>query len=201
MEEHPIASNSFLCLNLWIAGDALAQNSEHQMELRHYKLQNKHNKDDNSVPTFHYDFVRTAQCASYGALFMGPLLATWYPWLDRVTQQANLTVRYGIWAPYIAKVAADEFIQDPPVLLAFYGYMNLCEGGNWETYQHKLKEEFWRSWFTSLAVWPIVLLATFRYLPVYAQAPLINACGVVWDGFLSHRNAVAKLKEAESKLE
>jgi protein Mpv17 len=199
MEDHPIASNSLLCFHLWIAGDCLAQYSEHPL------VQQRTTKDeeDNDHPTFHssYDFQRTAQCASYGAVVTGPLLATWYPYLDTLCKRANLTARYGLWAAPIAKVLADEFLMDPPCLVAFYGYMNICEGGNRETLEHKLKEEFWRSWFTSLAVWPVVLLGTFRYLPLYAQAPLINACCILWDGFLSHRNAVAKVKEIENKIE
>lgn len=191
MEDHPVTSNSILCLNLWIAGDLLAQYSEHQLISVD---DNNKMKNENEHPN--YDFKRTAECASYGAFFTGPLLAVWYPYLDKLCTGANLTARYGLWAAPIAKVLADEFLMDPPCLVAFYGYMNVCEGGNLQTFQNKLQSEFWRSWMTSLAVWPVVLLGTFRYLPVYAQAPLINACCIVWDGFLSHRNAVARLKEA-----
>jgi hypothetical protein len=77
----------------------------------------------------------------------------------------------------------------------FYGYMNICEGGDYEKFKNKLKSEFLTSWFTSLTVWPIVLLGTFRYVPLYTQAPVINACCIVWDGFLSHRNSLARHKE------
>lgn len=188
MEDHPVVSNSVLCLNLWIAGDLLAQYSEHQLEKKEGNVESDKPK---------YNYRRTAECASYGAFFTGPLLAVWYPYLDRVCKRQNLTARYGLWAAPIAKVLADEFLMDPPCLVAFYGYMNLCEGGNLATLENKLRNEFMTSWLTSLAVWPVVLLGTFRYLPVYAQAPLINVCCIIWDGFLSHRNAVARIKEAK----
>jgi protein Mpv17 len=199
MEHHPVVSNSFLCLNLWIAGDILAQYSEHKL------LHNAHHDEieisreqhtqkistENTTTPAPIDYTRTVQCASYGA-FEGPLSAVWYPYLDRLCNQYKVAARFGVWGAPILKVFADEVLMDPPCLLMFYGYMNVCEGGTLETYEQKLRSEFVRSWLTGLAVWPVVLLGTFRYLPVYAQAPLINVCCVVWDGFLSHRNAVAK---------
>ena len=141
------------------------------------------------------DPIRTVQCASYGALVTGPLLAVWYPYLDKVCTRYNVAARYGVWGAPVLKVLADEFLMDPPCLVMFYGYMNVCEGGTLQTFEQKLRSEFMTSWLTSLAVWPVVLLGTFRFLPVYSQAPLINACCIVWDGFLSHRNAVAKHNE------
>lgn len=213
MEHHPIAANSLLTLNLWIAGDILAQFMEHRsgqevaeyMEsgnLRSSTSNENENKQQESLPNmWQIDFLRTAQCASYGGFFTGPLFAVWYPFLDRTCKRFDLTKRYGIWAAPIAKVIADEFIMDPPCLVAFYGYMNVCEGGTFTSFQHKMEQEFVRSWLTSVATWPVVLLGTFRYLPVYAQAPFINACCILWDGFLSHRNAEAKLKEVKINIE
>jgi protein Mpv17 len=205
MEHHPVASNSFLCFNLWIAGDILAQYSEHKLshnddEHHHTKKETQTQKlSTEQATTVPIDYTRTAQCASYGAFVIGPLFAVWYPYLDRLCNQFKVTARYGLWGAPILKVIADEFIMDPPCLLMFYGYMNVCEGGTLETYEQKLRSEFVRSWLASLAVWPVVLLGTFRYLPLYAQAPLINVCCIVWDAFLSNRNAAAKLNEQQQK--
>jgi len=175
MEYHPLATNSVLTLNLWIAGDVLAQKSEQK-----------------DKPTFTWDSVRTAQCAGYGGFVTGPLFAIWYPWLDRISKQYQLAARYGPWGPPIAKVIADELIMDPPCIFMFLGYMTLCEGNGFDTFVGKLSHEFWNIWIASFVVWPPVLLGTFRYLPVYAQAPVINAVCVVWDAFLSHRNQESK---------
>mmetsp|Transcript_9306 Transcript_9306/g.13819 ORF Transcript_9306/g.13819 Transcript_9306/m.13819 type:complete len:246 (+) Transcript_9306:265-1002(+) len=204
MEHHPIASNSFLCLNLWVAGDVLAQYSEHKLSEDRTKAEKQPVQDANNAnagekKTVDIDYTRTIQCASYGAVVTGPLLAVWYPYLDRLCLKYNIATKYGLWGAPIAKVLADEFLMDPPCLCLFYGYMNVCEGGTIETYKTKLRSEFLISWATSLAVWPFVLLGTFRFLPVYAQAPLINVCCIVWDGFLSHRNAVARLEEEKEK--
>ena len=204
LEHHPVASNSLLCLNLWVAGDFVAQYSEHKL-IPHgddKETQNDDNESPDSPSTFwkdHLDLTRTAQCASYGAFVTGPILALWYPYVDRVCQKYKLALKYGPWAAPIAKVAADEFLMDPPTLLLFFGYMNVCEGGDRKDFVEKVRTQFLPSWYTSLAVWPVVLLGTFRFLPVPVQAPVINVCCIVWDAFLSHRNALAKHAKLETE--
>ena len=220
MEHHPIAANSVLCFHLWVAGDALAQYSEHKIHTSntnssdpslssqsesksdHSPNPSTSNSSSSSLSFHYYDPMRTLQCASYGALVTGPILATWYPYLETLCSRYNITARYGVWGAPILKVLADEFIMDPPTLVLFFSYMNFCEnGGQWSTLQHKLRHEFWTAWCTSLVAWPPILLGAFRFLPTYAQAPVINACCIVWDGFLSHRNAVAKAKQEQQEKE
>jgi protein Mpv17 len=222
-EHHPVASNSILCLNLWVLGDFMAQYSEHKLHVHvlprdddddttvtiptrtaileeksveeHHQSQSKNLSvptTSSSFGTDHLDLWRTAQCASYGAFVTGPILALWYPYMDRICNRYKLALKYGLWAAPIAKVAADEFLMDPPTLVLFFGYMTVCEGGTLQDFNAKLQTQFFPSWCTSLAVWPVVLLGTFRFLPVPVQAPVINVCCIAWDAFLSHRNALAK---------
>ncbi|CAB9523469.1 MpV17 mitochondrial inner membrane protein [Seminavis robusta] len=195
MEHHPVASNSLLCLNLWVAGDALAQYSE----FRHHHNRTSKDHDDESFLS-HYDMRRTAQCAGFGACFTGPLIAVWYPYLDRVAIHYRMAARYGVWGPPVMKVVADEFLMDPPCIVAFFGYMAAWEhhhdassSSSWQDlFQAKLRDQFVPSWVTSLIAWPPILLGTFRYLPVFAQAPVINVCCIAWDAFLSHRNRLSE---------
>lgn len=196
MQHHPIISNSILCLNLWVAGDFAAQYSEMKC-LPHHSSK----KEQAAEPSFwnEVDVFRTAKCAGYGATVTGPLLATWYPFLERVCVNNSIAARYGLWGPPVLKVLADEFLMDPPCLALFFGYMNVCEGGTIETFKKKMETQFLPSWLTSLAVWPFILLSTFRYAPTYAQAPIINVCLVAWNGFLSHRNTLSKHQEASDK--
>ena len=130
-------------------------------------------------------------------------MALWYPYLDKAAAQYRIAARYGVWGPPIFKIIADEFLMSPPTIVAFFGYMSLWDEGGWVEFQAKLIQQFVPSWKTSLVAWPPVLLATFRFLPVYAQAPFINVCCIVWKAFLSHRNALeeeAELKTVEQKL-
>jgi hypothetical protein len=122
----------------------------------------------------------------------GPLLAVWHPFLDHMCHRYKIPLRYWVWGAPIFKVVADEFLMDPPFISMFFAYMNICEGSTMYTFQNKLWSEFLTTWLTSLATWPPIMLLTFRYLPVYATAPVVNAVSVAWDGFLSHRNALSR---------
>ncbi|KAG7343071.1 Mpv17 / PMP22 family protein [Nitzschia inconspicua] len=196
MEHRPITSNSILCFSLWVAGDSLAQYSEYKMA----KDKTESTRCDHRHESFSLDkldLIRTGQCASYGAFVTGPLIAIWYPLLEKFSKKANPLEKYKVWGGPVFKVLLDQFLMDPPTIVAFFGYMNICEGGNMETFQRKIKNEFLTSWLASMAFWPVVLLGTFRFLPIYAQAPLINACAIVWDAFLSNRNAAARVKQTQ----
>ena len=211
MEYHPVKANSLLCFSLWVCGDSLAQYSEFRIQ---QQVTEDGNESDNHT-TFlqHYDSLRTAQCAGYGAFITGPLVALWYPWLDKMTVQylgtggkstsTKLSLPFRIpaspWTGPVFKVLLDEFVMDPPQIAVFFGYMTICEGQGYHEFQQKLKSEFWTTWLTSLAVWPVVLLGTFLFLPLYYQAPVINACAIVWDGFLSYRNNAGRIIKEEAE--
>eukprot|EP00934_Nitzschia_sp_Nitz4_P004886 Nitzschia sp. Nitz4//scaffold93_size78505//41209//41964//NITZ4_005422-RA/size78505-snap-gene-0.5-mRNA-1//-1//CDS//3329560294//4876//frame0 len=183
--------------------DSLAQQSEHYI-LQAEKKKNKENHTDVSVPkqSFldYWDVSRTAQCAGYGAFVTGPIIATWYPFLDKLSGHFNMTAKYGLWGGPLFKVFVDEFIMDPPTLVLFFGYMNVCEGGSWDTFLSKLNTQLIPTFLTGLAIWPPVLLGVFRFLPLHAQAPVINACCIIWDGFVSHRNFLSKHPHIEASL-
>lgn len=208
MEHHPIATNSMLSLHLWVAGDLSAQYLEYCKERRieEGRCGKRKGSSRNAVDTsesmtitrggnikaFTIDSDRLIKSASYGAFVTGPLLAVWYPFLDRACQRYRISVRYGVWGAPIFKVLADEVVLDPPFLSMFFAYMNICEGGTIDTFQKKIRTEFLTAWLTSLVLWPPIMLLTFRYLPVYAAAPIVNAVSVAWDAFLSHRNALSR---------
>ena len=178
---HPVAANSMLCLKIWIAGDLLAQYSEKQTQ------------------AFEWDKERTLKCASFGAIVSGPLLAKWYPMLDRKARKYELAKRWGVWATPLFKVAADQFVLDPIGIGVYFGYMHVFENhGSIDVpqLQSTFKSQFVPTWIVSCLTWPLVTLGTFRYLPVYAHAPVVNLSCIVWDGYLSHVNA-KKNNEAE----
>ena len=180
MEKRPVLANSILCFNLWVAGDLLAQSYEHE------------NKP--------LDYRRTFQAASYGGGFTGPLYALWFPFLERQCIAWKVASRFqSSWAVPMVKVAADEIIMDPPAIAMFFTYMEFCQNNmtfDYEQTKSKIVSELPGAWATSLVAWPAVLLATFRFVPLYGQSIVVNMFAIVWDGFLSHRNAVANQRVA-----
>jgi hypothetical protein len=244
MENHPIAANSFICFNLWVGGDLLAQSYEHQQK---QKVDDNHHTRNTIIDSSHkqhqqqqkrqlywqWHWQRTAQAASYGALVCAPLYAVWYPWLDKVcstntstrtrtSTSTSISSKWSIpnlvristrsfpansvWAIPAIKVVIDEFLMEPPTIAMFFAYMECCqqlnhgEGGlSWDRIRldipRKIRNELPTAWITSLCTWPVVLLATFRFVPLAWQSAVVNLCAIVWDGYLSHRNALAAKHE------
>ena len=199
-KERPVVANSMLCIGLYTAGDISAQYVEQKYqtaeEREEYTKKNTklvHYAQDN----YAWDYERTGRISSYGAFITGPLLAVWYPFLERLTKSNNIA-RFGTLAVPLAKVFMDEFVLEPPFLLVFFGYMNIAEGGTIDSYKNKLSNEYIPTYITSLMGWPLVLLINFRYVPVFAQSAVVNACCVVWNGFLSYRNAKSSAVQHES---
>lgn len=223
MTKHPIAANSLVCFNLWVAGDLLAQHYEHQKKQHNQNKrdENDNNNSNNAPAAATIQWKRTAQAASYGAVVSGPLYAMWYPWLDRqLTTTWNVAARWAwsparaAWAIPALKVAADEFLMDPPTIALFFTYMEYCQPSHGDdddeedgdhaavdmaSLFHKIREELPVAWLTSLCTWPFVLMATFRCVPLVWQPAVVNACAITWDGFLSHRNALAKEKKRQQR--
>ena len=198
-KERPVISNSMLCIGLYTAGDICAQYVEQKYQV-HEDDDNENdktndesknmtsNQSSSNFTSMNWDYERTGRISSYGACVTGPLLAVWYPFLERLTKRNNIA-RFGTLAVPCAKVFMDEIVLEPPFLLVFFGYMNIAEGGNMQTYKQKISNEYIPTYTTSLMGWPIVLLINFRYVPVFAQSAVVNICCVVWNGFLSYRNA------------
>jgi len=197
----PILSNSLFCLGSWSLGDVAAQKLEHNYW---------NNNNDGSKQPFEWNTRRTFNIASFGVLINGPVLAKWYPWLDRKVKFMNaqkfhdrlinspiMNSNLKILIPPrkmsepIAKLLVEIAVFDIPFLTIFFGYMNCIRGGSWEIFVHKLKHELPQTYITSVGFWSAVQLWNFRFVPIVYQSVLVHAVSIFWDGFLSYRNEVS----------
>lgn len=178
----PVLSNCVFCLGTWTLGDVAAQRFEHRADAR--------------AEPFELDLARTLRLASFGVLVNGPVLAKWYPLLDRFAERALADPRATFWttslpprwrAP-VVKVAIETACFDLFFLATFYVYVDALEGGDSETCRRKLETKLLPSFATGLAVWPATQLANFRFVPTLYQPYVVNVVAVVWDGYLSHKN-------------
>lgn len=134
------------------------------------------------------DVYRTVTLASFGLLIAGPLYSMWYPFLDGVCHPWSLT-KYGVWATPVVKMIIEMTFLEPVFLSLFFGFMNLAEGGNIQSFQQKMSSEFLPTYKTSLTVWPPYMLLSFRFVPVGAQTIAMNLAMAFWDAFLSYQNS------------
>jgi Mpv17 / PMP22 family len=183
IRSRPLLRNSLACMCLSAIGDLLAQ----RFEL--FQQRTKHSaKEENKSEFDLMDVYRTVTLASFGLLIAGPLYSMWYPFLDGVCHPWSLT-KYGVWATPVVKMIIEMTFLEPVFLSLFFGFMNLAEGGNIQSFQQKMSSEFLPTYKTSLTVWPPYMLLSFRFVPVGAQTIAMNLAMAFWDAFLSYQNS------------
>lgn len=183
MSSNPVLSNCVFCLGTWTLGDIAAQRLGHHDDTEPFKV----------------DPERTLHFASFGVLVNGPVLAKWYPFLNRTTKRilasprvtsliTSLPPRCAKLSAPVTKVVIETVCFNLPFLATFYAYINAAEGGDLETCRHKLETKLLPSFVTGLAIWPATQLTNFRFVPTLYQPYVVNVVAVGWDGYLSHKN-------------
>ncbi|KAG0668264.1 hypothetical protein C6P45_004870 [Maudiozyma exigua] len=88
------------------------------------------------------------------------------------------------------RVLADQLLYSPLFLLFFFTYSNfVMERGNTDTLKVKIQKLYISTLGCNLVVWPLAQLINFSIIPKPFQIPFSSSVGVLWNCFLSMRNA------------
>ena len=195
--EWPIVTNSVTAGSLYGGSDAAAQGLEALLGIaRPGKIE--------------YNFARTLRMTTFGTLVAGPSLGAWYPLLHKVTVSfrvkykpkfawgywgSNATKTYvrkplveegaNNWAEVGVKLLFDSFFFQAPFLTAYFSITGALEGLSPTRIMKKTTENFHAAWFYGVLLWTPVQMANFLFVPVPAQALLVNVVNAGWKTFLS----------------
>lgn len=88
--------------------------------------------------------------------------------------------------PFLAaKVFADTVIFGPVHLGAFFTWTGLASGRPWERVKQDVIRDFIPAFMTEGAVWPLVQVLNFRFVPVQHQLLFVNGVCVLDSAWLS----------------
>ncbi|KAL4786559.1 hypothetical protein BJX76DRAFT_105906 [Aspergillus varians] len=158
LAKQPILTTSVTSALLFATGDALAQQAVDRKGLE------KH------------DFARTGRMALYGGAAFGPAATLWFRFLQHRVILKNTK------ATIIARVAADQCLFGPLHLTCFLTSMAAMEG---EDPIEKWKSTFLPVYKANLAVWPMVQLINFGFVPLEHRVLVVNVISLGWNCFLS----------------
>ena len=65
----------------------------------------------------------------------------------------------------------------------------LLQGGGWNEVKKKLRQDLGSTWMIGNLFWVPVNFAQYKWLPVYARAPVSSAAGMFWNIFLAYQLA------------
>jgi protein Mpv17 len=128
------------------------------------------------------DLKRSARFFIFGSAFVGPSLAIWYRWLNRLPKTNT-----GL----VAKVALDQLVWSPVGIAFFFGIQGAMQGVSLNDSYQKLKLLYWDVLKTNWTVWPGIQLFNFYMVPVNYQSVVVNTVAIGWNAYLSRKNSQA----------
>mmetsp|Transcript_10684 Transcript_10684/g.15636 ORF Transcript_10684/g.15636 Transcript_10684/m.15636 type:complete len:210 (-) Transcript_10684:7-636(-) len=152
---------------LYAAGDLTCQG------LEYYGLQKKLKKKGEEA-IFNTDLRRTVTMTTYGALVFGASSIWWYRMLDK--RLSNV----------FAKIFADEIIYGSVLLVGFFSWGVVANGGTLQDIKDKMSRDFWDTYKVDVTVWPILQFINFYLLPIAYRVLFISICSFFWNIFLSY---------------
>ncbi|KAH6790890.1 Peroxisomal membrane 22 kDa family protein [Perilla frutescens var. frutescens] len=172
---HPVKTQVISSGFIWGLGDIAAQAVTHSTTKPQKHDEHKELK---------INWKRVATTTMFGLGFVGPVGHFWYEGLDRVIR-VRLKLQPNSFRFVASKVAADGIIFGPLDLLVFFTYMGFSTGKSSAQVKEDVKRDFLPALILEGAIWPIVQVANFRFVPVRNQLLYVNLFCLLDSCFLS----------------
>ncbi|SCU92892.1 LAME_0F01926g1_1 [Lachancea meyersii CBS 8951] len=131
----------------------------------------------------HFDLYRWACFTAWGsglAFFQVP----WYRILNYFYTEDPSVVQT------LERVLSDQLVYSPISLVCFFMYSNyVMERGDSSTFKTKIEKIYLGTLGFNYMLWPPVQFINFMLMPKHFQVPFSSSVGVLWNCFLSMRNA------------
>ncbi|ODV98488.1 hypothetical protein PACTADRAFT_31879 [Pachysolen tannophilus NRRL Y-2460] len=150
-----------------------------------YDLKGKFNKLglDARSDFSRFNFRRFIGFTAWGFL-MAFIQVLWYFFLN--SSFLNLPFFFTI----LGRVLADQLIFSPINLYSFFAYSTLIlEKGSKEDFNKKIQNVYFSTLVANFSLWFPVQFINFLIMPVKFQVPFSSTVGVLWNCFLSMKNA------------
>ncbi|CCF55866.1 hypothetical protein KAFR_0A04310 [Kazachstania africana CBS 2517] len=123
-------------------------------------------------------------CFMFWGLFISNFQVPWYKILNYFYTEDPTVIQV------LERVLSDQLLYSPLFLYFFFTYSNfIMERGDSETYRIKIERLYISTLGCNLLVWPLAQFINFLIIPKHFQVPFSSSVGVLWNCFLSMRNA------------
>jgi len=110
-----------------------------------------------------------------------------FKWLDGLSVGPAKSLRQAV-----AKTAVGQVTLFPAYLAMFSVYMGVLEGKRTPTeLGDKVQDFLWPTFKAGAAFWPAANVLNFMFIPATGRVAYVNACGLVWNSYLSWSNSSA----------
>ncbi|SCW01762.1 LAFE_0E06700g1_1 [Lachancea fermentati] len=130
-----------------------------------------------------FDYFRWSCFMAWGS-FLSFFQVPWYRFLNYFYTEDPTVVQV------LERVLSDQLLYSPISLYCFFMYSNyIMEGGDSFSFQRKLQKVYLGTLGCNYLLWPPVQFINFLTMPRHFQVPFSSSVGVLWNCFLSMRNA------------
>lgn len=129
-----------------------------------------------------HDLQRTLRMTTFGGVFAGPTLSTWYRFVDKKVKTTNK------FQGLATKVALDQFIFAPFFIAAFFTGQGLFEGKSLSEIKDKLTTGYTTALIGNYKIWPAVQVVNFYFTPLNYRLMVTNVVALGWNAYLSTVN-------------
>jgi len=137
------------------------------------------------------DWHEVARFGIYGGLFHAPIVHNWLRIANKLFPGQNIK-------QVLAKVAMDQTCFAPVALTSFYVGLSLLEGKDKEGVYQEWNNKFWKTWFTSVFIWPILQTINFSFVPANRRVIYVGCCSFFWTTMLAAWKHESKLELRQS---
>eukprot|EP00877_Chromochloris_zofingiensis_P005973 jgi/Chrzof1/1629/Cz10g15010.t1 len=128
-----------------------------------------------------YDWGRTARLVTWSFCVGTPMGATWFKFLDDRIIPHNPKSPKAIFT----KIAVDQAIMAPLGTALFFCGIKTLEGHP-EQISDMFRDKYIPFLKSNYALWPIIHLVNFAFVPSSQRILYINAVSILWGAFASH---------------
>ncbi|KAF7732139.1 Protein required for ethanol metabolism [Apophysomyces ossiformis] len=126
-----------------------------------------------------HDMGRTLRMAGFGGVVAGPVLSTWYRFLE-LNIKASTPFK-----TLAAKVAMDQCIFAPVFIGTFFSVQGLFEGKSVNEIRSKLENGYTTALMSNYKLWPAVQFFNFYFTPLNYRLMVSNLVSLGWNAYLS----------------
>jgi Mpv17 / PMP22 family len=124
-----------------------------------------------------YRFRRTMELAATRALFMGPFLTWYFPFLARLAPGTGTK-------QVVKRLAFDQMIGSPISITGTFMFVGLFQGKP-ETIVPRIQEQLLPTMAAGACFWPFLHFANFKLVPVHHQALVAHTASLGWNAYIS----------------
>lgn len=137
------------------------------------------------------DWRRTADVATTGFIYSGPISHTWYAILEFVVTVEDKLL--GL----VLRMLLDAFIFSPVAVTGYFTMRTILEGGGPSNISAKLQSSFLWALFASWKFWPCANIINFTCVPLEYRVLYNNMLSLFWNGYLSFVNNRSSVRAKE----